>query len=191
MASVDKADRDGDLQLAVRELEKGARACRYYAAEAERVLAAEHVTTAARESYDTYLKANRVESGIESYDLVLQLILGTELAPNGADVRDALENRVLNPDGTKVDIGPTPVETELPHLISTPTAKIALWGTDGLPNFDRVSGTRLSATSAWCMADQTNFQYKYSPDGLLYDATNGTYSAPTGGAPACLSKYVP
>jgi hypothetical protein len=38
---------------------------------------------AARESYDKYLKANRVESGIESYDLVVQLILGTALAPNG------------------------------------------------------------------------------------------------------------
>jgi hypothetical protein len=32
---------------------------------------------AARESYDRYLKANRVEKGIESYDAVLQLILGT------------------------------------------------------------------------------------------------------------------
>jgi hypothetical protein len=38
---------------------------------------------AARESYDWYLKANRVESGIESYALVVQLILGTEPAPDG------------------------------------------------------------------------------------------------------------
>lgn len=34
---------------------------------------------AARESYDRYLKANRVEKGIESYDAVVQLILGTPL----------------------------------------------------------------------------------------------------------------
>ena len=34
---------------------------------------------AARESYDKYLKANRVERGIESYDAVVQLILGTEV----------------------------------------------------------------------------------------------------------------
>jgi hypothetical protein len=32
---------------------------------------------AARESYDTYLKANRVRAGVVSYDLVVQLILGT------------------------------------------------------------------------------------------------------------------
>jgi len=38
---------------------------------------------AARESYDRYLKANRVEKGIDSYDAVVQLILGTELAADG------------------------------------------------------------------------------------------------------------
>ena len=32
---------------------------------------------AARQGYDTYLKANRVERGVESYDAVIQLILGT------------------------------------------------------------------------------------------------------------------
>jgi hypothetical protein len=38
---------------------------------------------AARESYDRYLKANRVEKGIESYDAVVQLILGTPLDSAG------------------------------------------------------------------------------------------------------------
>ena len=38
---------------------------------------------AARESYDRYLKANRVERGIESYDAVVQLILGTPLDASG------------------------------------------------------------------------------------------------------------
>jgi hypothetical protein len=38
---------------------------------------------AAREGYDKYLKANRVGRGIESYDAVVQLILGTELDANG------------------------------------------------------------------------------------------------------------
>jgi hypothetical protein len=38
---------------------------------------------AAQRGYDTYLKANRVEKGIESYDAVVQLILGTELAEDG------------------------------------------------------------------------------------------------------------
>lgn len=39
--------------------------------------------TAARESYDKYLKANRVEKGVESYDAVVQLILGTALDETG------------------------------------------------------------------------------------------------------------
>jgi hypothetical protein len=34
---------------------------------------------AARQGYDKYLKANRVERGVESYDAVVQLILGSEL----------------------------------------------------------------------------------------------------------------
>jgi hypothetical protein len=38
---------------------------------------------AARQGYDKYLKANRVERGVESYDAVIQLILGSELDPNG------------------------------------------------------------------------------------------------------------
>ncbi len=42
------------VAAAARELEKGARACRYYAAEAERFLATEHVQTTARESYVRY-----------------------------------------------------------------------------------------------------------------------------------------
>lgn len=41
------------------------------------------VRAAARETYDGYLKANRVEAGVESYDLVVQLILGTELDSEG------------------------------------------------------------------------------------------------------------
>ena len=38
---------------------------------------------AAREGYDRYLKANRVEQGIESYDAVVQLILGTAVDAAG------------------------------------------------------------------------------------------------------------
>ena len=38
---------------------------------------------AARKGYDQFLKANRVERGVESYDAVVQLILGTVLDPAG------------------------------------------------------------------------------------------------------------
>jgi hypothetical protein len=58
------------------ELEEGPRqdleaAARRYAR------AAPVVTRVARETYDAYLRANRVEEGIESYDGVVRLILGT------------------------------------------------------------------------------------------------------------------
>ena len=38
---------------------------------------------AAREAYDKYLKANRVQAGVVSYDLVVQLILGTTVDARG------------------------------------------------------------------------------------------------------------
>jgi hypothetical protein len=38
---------------------------------------------AAREGYDKYLKANRVDLGVESYDAVVQLILGAGMDRNG------------------------------------------------------------------------------------------------------------
>ena len=41
------------------------------------------VRFAARETYDRYLKVNRVERGVESYDAVVQLILGTSFDREG------------------------------------------------------------------------------------------------------------
>lgn len=41
------------------------------------------VRRASREVYDSYLKANRVEEGIESYSAVLRLMLGTEFPSDG------------------------------------------------------------------------------------------------------------
>ncbi|HYQ00252.1 MAG TPA: hypothetical protein VER96_16360 [Polyangiaceae bacterium] len=124
-----------------------------------------------------------------AYSMLYAASLTNTKSPDGQDVREALRNRVLNPDGSSLDIGPTAVKDSLPNLIRTPTAKIALWGTDGPPNFDRVSGTRLSATSVWCMAEDKNFTYDYSPDGLLYVPATGAFTVPTSGAPPCLAIY--
>jgi hypothetical protein len=41
------------------------------------------VRFAARETYDRYLKANRVERGVESYDAVIELIVGTQFGGEG------------------------------------------------------------------------------------------------------------
>jgi hypothetical protein len=40
------------------------------------------VRTAARRTYDAYLRANRVDEGIASYGLVVRLMLGTDLEPD-------------------------------------------------------------------------------------------------------------
>ena len=53
-------------------------AIQYRYARTSRVLRA-----AARRGYDTYLKANRVEKGVDSYDAVVQLILGAVLDDQG------------------------------------------------------------------------------------------------------------
>jgi hypothetical protein len=41
---------------------------------------------AAREGYNAYLKANRVQAGVVSYDLVVQLVLGSAFDRNGNPV---------------------------------------------------------------------------------------------------------
>jgi hypothetical protein len=43
--------------------------------------ASPRVSTAARGAYDTYLRANRVEEGIDSYGAVVRLMLGTTFGP--------------------------------------------------------------------------------------------------------------
>jgi hypothetical protein len=44
------------------------------------------VREAASGVYDSYLRANRVEEGIASYDAVLRLMLGTRLGPEWTTV---------------------------------------------------------------------------------------------------------
>jgi hypothetical protein len=41
------------------------------------------VRDAARDVYDSYLKANRVEEGLASYDAVVRLMLGTDFTSDG------------------------------------------------------------------------------------------------------------
>jgi hypothetical protein len=65
---------------------------------------------------------------------------------------------------------------------------MALYGTMGPPNFDRLSGTRKSATSAWCLyADGTT--WKTQSDGLLYNVDTKMFTAPAAGLPACMQGF--
>ncbi|HEX7453662.1 MAG TPA: hypothetical protein VF294_15330, partial [Polyangiaceae bacterium] len=111
--------------------------------------------------------------------------------PTGNDVRDGLQDRVFSAStsATSVDIGPAALVTAV-NSMSNLTYKMSLWGTMGAPNFDRTSGTRISATSAWCM-DKVASVWSYEADGLIYDTTKQAFVAPASPAtvPDCLSAF--
>jgi len=70
------------------------------------------VRTAARGAYDTYLKANRVEEGIASYDAVVRLLLGTTFDLNWKPVlRQIGDNSQLPTPNSQL---PTP-NSQLPN----------------------------------------------------------------------------
>jgi hypothetical protein len=113
-------------------------------------------------------------------------------AANGSDVtatalRDAFQDRVFStePDAESVDIGFANVPKAM-QVLGTLTSSMALWGTMGPPDFDRASGTRVSATAAWCI-DDADSTARFVKDALLYDPTTSMFSD---GAPGnCLEKY--
>jgi hypothetical protein len=110
-------------------------------------------------------------------------------APTGNDVRNGLQGRVFSSNGAaqSVDIGPAALGGTVGKMSSL-TYQMALWGTMGAPDFDRTSGTRLSATSAWCM-QQVAQTWTYEADGLIYDPTTRGFTSPAAGTPACLAGY--
>ncbi|MFZ5896498.1 MAG: hypothetical protein ACOY0T_35920 [Myxococcota bacterium] len=110
--------------------------------------------------------------------------------PAGGDIREGLTERVFSTSSSavKVDIGPTNIAGTVSKLTGDFLYRMSLFGTMGAPNFDRLSGTRISATSAWCV-QKVNNAWVYQADGLLYDPVTRTFSAPSGGTPACLAEY--
>ena len=108
-------------------------------------------------------------------------------APTGADVSKGLDLRVFSTSASRqsVDIGPAALGNTVSQM-SNQTYNISLYGTMGPPNFDRTSGTRVSTTSAWCIAKPNML---YQADGLIYDPDGQAFTAPAAGVPSCLSKY--
>jgi hypothetical protein len=111
--------------------------------------------------------------------------------PSGNDVRDGLEDRVFSTSSsaTSVDVGPAALATAVNNM-SNLTYQMSMWGTMGAPNFDRTSGTRITASSAWCM-DKVGTTWTYEADGLIYDTATQTFVAPAAPAtvPGCLTAY--
>jgi hypothetical protein len=121
------------------------------------------------------------------YALVAARANGSQLTALG--IRDGLQDRVLSAElnAVSIDIGPAHV-IDAVQTLSLPSRRIALYGTMGPPQFDRSSGTRVSATSAWCI-DPFDMSNPYVKDGLLYDTVGKEFVDPAGGPGSCLAKY--
>jgi hypothetical protein len=134
-----------------------------------------------------------VLSGTENhYDAAYSLLYAhAAAAANGSyvsptDLREALEDRVFSPEpGAKsISVGPAYVPDGVGAL-GTLTDRMALYGTMGPLDFERSSGTRVSATSAWCV-EPGNPDQPYVYDALLYDAGADVYSLPQSGPASCV-----
>lgn len=139
-----------------------------------------------------------VLAGTENhYDAAYALLYGYAASAangsvvSGTDLREALENRVFSPElGAKsISVGPAYVPDGM-QALATLTDRMALYGTMGPLEFERSSGTRVSATSAWCI-EPANGDRPYVYDALLYDAEQDSYSVPTDVPASCVAEYGP
>ncbi|HEY4157050.1 MAG TPA: hypothetical protein VGM29_03090, partial [Polyangiaceae bacterium] len=144
----------------------------------------------------TYQGSLPLDGTENHYDGAYSLMYSVAAAANargaftGDDIRDGLEQRIFATSPLElVDVGPTPIENGSIGKLSMLAYKMSLQGTMGPPNFDRASGTRISTTSAWCIAPAANSTWVYQADGLIYDPTSQLLTAPSAGVPPCLAAY--
>lgn len=114
-------------------------------------------------------------------------------APSGSNIADALLARIIStdPDAISVDVGPNPLKSTIPSLFGGAASyAYSLYGTMGAPNFDRLSGTRMSTMSAWCVQiNAAGTAWEYKSNGLIFDPLSGTYARPAAGVPTCMNAY--
>jgi hypothetical protein len=106
---------------------------------------------------------------------------------SATDLREAFKDRVYAPGAKSVNIGPSTVPDAMADLVIA-TRAISLYGTMGTATFERSSGTRVTATSAWCL-EPGNAERPYVYDALLYDSDTDTYYAPPVGPGNCAALY--
>lgn len=113
--------------------------------------------------------------------------------PSGTNIAEGLVQRIISssPEAVSIDIGPDPLVTTMYNLFtSVASARLSLYGTMGPPNFDRLSGTRLSPTSAWCTRmNARGTAYEFVSDGLIFDSISRTFTRPLAGVAQCLAEY--
>ena len=89
-----------------------------------------------------------------AYYLLYSVAAANRTTYSGADIRDALTERVVF-GSEPLDIGPNAIASTVRDFGNDPGFSIKLTGTMGPPNFDRATGTRVSETAAWCVGQPT------------------------------------
>ena len=146
--------------------------------------------------------ANSLASTENMYDAAYYLLYSIAAAEvnrkpsdpiTGTNVLTGLLEKVIKSSAAYQDTGASNLSSLLTQLQgSNSQFSMALWGVGGPPNFDTTTGTRTLSTSAWCMNYDATLSppaYVYAADGLIFDPTNQTFTAPAGGVPTCLQKY--
>ena len=89
----------------------------------------------------------------------------------------------IRPSTNLERVGPAAIPAVVGNI---KTAPVSLWGPRGAPDFDRITGSRIVSTSAWCVTYDSIAAGQWHADGLLYDATSQTFGSPSAGVPVCL-----
>jgi hypothetical protein len=106
-----------------------------------------------------------------AYYLLYSVAAANRTTYSGADIRDALTERVIF-GSEPLDIGPNAIASTVRDFGNDPSFGIELTGTMGPPNFDRATGTRVNQTAAWCIGQPTpDDAWQLMPDVVLFDAT--------------------
>jgi hypothetical protein len=110
-----------------------------------------------------------------AYFLLYSVAAANRTTYSGADIRDALTERVIF--GTEpLDIGPSAIASTVRDFGNDPGFSIQLTGTMGPPNFDRATGTRVSETAAWCVGRATpDDDWQLMADVVSFDKTTGKF----------------
>jgi len=121
----------------------------------------------------------------------------TRAKPSASDIVAGLTTRIISKSSgaSSVNVGFDPIAGTatgtgtITQLFGNPSGyKMSLYGCSGPPNFDPLTGARVTETSAWCVFSNGTTSV-FQSDGLDFDSSTKTFSAPAAGIPTCLQNY--
>jgi hypothetical protein len=154
-----------------------------------------------RKSYQGTLSIEGTENHYDgAYYLLYSLVAAAASlnSPSGSDIAYGLKTRIISEStsAVSVDVGPDPLSGSgtgsgtIARLFGDKVSyRISLYGTLGPPNFDFLSGTRNSATSAWCLQQDSGTTWSWKTDGLMFDLASRTFIPGGDAIPSCLQQY--